>query len=118
MIDTKAKSCARTLASSLGGIAVGVGADYLAGDVKITLGSVVLALLLSPVVVPFGGKAVVPGFLASGFLLGGLLFWPVYIYLVWRSFAKRDSYDWLWILGWCAQGFFQIVHRLELVMSA
>jgi len=112
---------AALLLLTLTGIFVGVAADF-ASEVtydplnNISLQSVPLAVLLSPVVVPCCGRAV--RWLPELFLFGGLLFWPVWGVLAWRWLSKQRSVGLATVIVvWSAQGFFQILHRLAMMLS-
>ena len=106
------------LLCTLSGIGMGLMGDCLADGEALSPGHVLSALLLSPVAVTFGGKAVTLTQLSSAFLVGGLLFWPVYVLLSWLWLRRGTPWVWLVILLWCSQGFFQVVHRSWLIMSA
>jgi hypothetical protein len=99
------------------GVAFGVVADFVVGGVHVSLGDVALAVLLSPLVVTIGGRAVASSF-STVFLIGGLLFWPVWALLTWRWLVTRRMAFAVMIAMWSAQGFFQVLHRLAMVMSA
>lgn len=104
--------------STLIGICIGVVGDYTAGDdLSPSLKDVPVALLLSPLVVTLGGRTVTTTGLANAFLVGGLLFWPVYLVLAWLWLKRRVPWIWLAVILWCAQGFFQVLHRLAAIMS-
>jgi hypothetical protein len=58
------------------------------------------------------------GLASELFLVGGLAFWPVWTLLSWRWMKTRSAWVGATIVVWSAQGFFQLLHRLGLVMSA
>lgn len=57
------------------------------------------------------------GSLSTVFMVGGLLFWPVYALLA-RGWLKSGQ-PWVLMVTvlWCAQGFFKVVLRLLVIMS-
>lgn len=113
------------LACTLAGIALGLSGDFLASEDPIKFQDVKGALLLSPIAVTAGGGIVS---LAVGlpaalivlplFLLGGCSFWPVYALFAWLWLRKGVRWMWLGILLWTAQGYFMVVHRFWMLMSA
>lgn len=100
------------------GVGIGIMGDFLVGNIPISFGDIIISIVLSPFTVTFGGKAVTTTGLSSAFLIGGLLFWPIYALLA-RLWLRKGK---LWILivivVWCSQGFFQVVHRLHMILSA
>lgn len=102
---------------TLGGMVLGLVADVVAGGVELSPGNIVLAVIMSPLLAAFGGGAVSAA--GAAFQLGGLFFWPVWGLLGWR-WLKKEKTAWLaaLILAWSTQGFFQLLHRLAMVMSA
>ena len=103
---------------TVGGLLIGVVGDVVAGGVALSVDNVALAVVLSPILAAVGGRAVSIGN-PEVFLVGGILYWPIWGALAWR-WLRHDSSVWLalGILAWSAQGFFQLVHRLAMVMSA
>jgi hypothetical protein len=106
------------LLCTLTGMCVGLMGDHLAHGGALPPVDVLSALILSPLAVTFGGKAVTLTRFSNVFLVGGLLFWPVYVLLSWLWLKRGTPWVWLAILLWCSQGFFQVVHRFWLLMSA
>lgn len=106
-----------SLLSSLSGVCLGLAADFFRAG-QIPVADVVGAVLLSPIAVTIGGLAVSPPVLSVAFFLGGLAFWPAYILLL-RSWHRQGS-PWVCvaIFLWCAQGYYQAVHRFWVMMSA
>ena len=103
---------------TLSGLVLGLVGDAVAGGVDLSFGNLLLAVVMSPLLAVVGGGAVsLPG--SEAFLIGGLLFWPVWGLLAWR-WLKKERSVWLGalIVAWSTQGFFQITHRLAMVMSA
>ena len=113
---------------SLLGVAVGVLADLQSTEplsfpprsAAALVGDVLVALLFAPLVTTVGGFVAfrwLPLPLALLFGVFGWLFCPVYALLAWR-WLKTGALGWLLLLMfWCVQGFFQVLHRMELVMS-
>ncbi|CAM3274088.1 hypothetical protein G4177_14440 [Corallococcus sp. ZKHCc1 1396] len=104
---------------TLAGFSVGVWTDHLTGGVELEPGLVLLSLMFSPVMVPFAGRGLVleQEQLRLFFVISGLLFWPVYALLASR-WMKNGRIWMIWALvGWCALGFFQVVHKFEAAMS-
>lgn len=99
------------------GLTVGIAADFVVGGVPASVGDVVLAVVLSPLLAAVGGRAVDSSH-SSLFFIGGLLFWPVWALLAWRWFVTRQMPVAVMIALWSAQGFFQLLHRFAMVMSA
>lgn len=99
------------------GLAVGIAADFMVGGVPSSFGDVALAVVLSPLLAAIGGRAVDSSF-STGFFIGGLLFWPVWAFLAWRWFLNRQLPIVVMVAVWSAQGFFQLLHRFAMVMSA
>lgn len=103
--------------ATLTGVAFGVVADWIAGGVVVDAPRVAAAMFLSPVLVVVGGAMVdAPGW-EPAFTLIGLLFWPVYALLVWRWFRTSRPAFALLLAVWSSAGFFQLLHRLDCVMS-
>ncbi|MBK7858524.1 MAG: hypothetical protein IPJ65_07850 [Archangiaceae bacterium] len=100
------------------GVALGLVADALAGDVPMSTKTVTDALLLSPFAIPAGAGAVATGFGATVMLLGGFLFWPGLLVLAWRYLKAPHVATAVACAVWSTQGFFMIVHRTMLIMSA
>ncbi len=97
---------------TLGGMAIGISGDYFLSPAPFIVSDVLSALLLSPFVVTLGGSHVsIQGF-ETLFLIGGLLFWPVYFGLAvfWLRGGRLPFL--LLILPWTAQGFFEVSLRL------
>lgn len=99
------------------GLAVGIAADFAVGGVPSSFGDVALAVVFSPLLAAIGGRAVDSSF-STLFFIGGLLFWPVWAFLAWRWFRNRQLPVAVMIAVWSAQGFFQLLHRFAMVMSA
>ncbi|WNG22892.1 hypothetical protein F0U62_01755 [Cystobacter fuscus] len=113
---TRARALALFLAT-LGGIAMGVWGDFWRGDIAVSPGEILAAIVLSPLVVTFGGDAVAGTGRSDIFFFGGLLFWLGYALLV-RLWLKRGNPWWLiLVVLWCSQGFFLVVHRLHRMSS-
>ena len=105
------------LMATIAGIAVGLWGDHVAGGVEISTGRVAIAMLLSPVVVTVGGRAVDAPGLTIWFMMGGIAFWPGYLGLAWLWFRRGVPFLWILAFLWTCQGFFQLMHRLDQVMS-
>jgi hypothetical protein len=103
------------LGSSCAGVVVGIAADYHAGDVTISAERIAAGITLAPKVVTCGGDATTVG--GPAFFYGGLLFWPVYALLAWALVSKGRMWMSVLVFLWCSQGFFQLLHRLERIMS-
>jgi hypothetical protein len=99
---------------TLSGMILGLLADLFAGGMQFELTDVALAVAMSPLLATIGGGAV-----SSTFLVAGLLFWPGWAVLAWFWLGRRRS-AWVafLIVAWSTQGFFQLLHRLALVMTA
>ena len=118
-IGTRAKRLFVLTLCTFTGIGVGVSGDFATPHDPIAVGEVVDAILLSPIVVTFGGGgAGMRGAFVYVVFFAGLLFWPVYVGLAWLWVRKGWKWIALAILLWSAQGFFRVVHRMALVMSA
>lgn len=79
---------------------------------------VAMGLLFSPISVTFGGGMVeVPGNASRWFLVGGLLFWPLFALLAWRYGRTRSPALLVALFAWCCQGFVQIAIRFGGIMS-
>ncbi|WP_224245534.1 hypothetical protein [Hyalangium gracile] len=99
------------------GVVVGLIGD-LVGGLESPGSKILGALMLSPLLVTVGGFSVtVPG-LRWAFFIGGLVFWPVYFFSVWRWFRRPTWRGALFLTVWTAQGYFQLLHRMAVVMSA
>ena len=101
---------------TLGGVAIGILGDVFLSPEPFSFSNIVGGILFSPLIVTFGGGHVSIEGAKDFFLLGGLLFWPVYIGLavLWLKLESISSL--LLVLPWTAQAFFQIGLRLA-VMS-
>ena len=100
------------------GLALGFIGDAVAGEVDLRVSDLVAAVLMAPLLAVVGGRAV-SGPAAEAFVVEGLLFWPVWGLLAWWWLRKgRTALLAALIVLWSAQGFFQPLHRLGLVMSA
>jgi len=109
------------LVCTLAGVAVGLSADFLADVGPVSFDDVLAALLFSQLAVTVGGKAVPLGDLSglsTALLYGGLLFWPVYFLCAWQWIRWGTARLWLAIFLWSAQGFFHLVCRFNMLMSA
>ena len=106
------------LCSSLAGVGVGIAADFVLSSEPVRASYIPAACVLSPVLVTVGGKAVTVKWATDWFLLGGISFIPVYAVLMWVCIRR----PWIWVYPaaflWCCQGYFQLLHRLGMVMSA
>lgn len=109
------------LVSTLAGAAVGLLGDLAAAGEAFSLDDAWSAVLLAPFTVTCGGGLTAVGqanrSLGMALLVGGLLFWPVYILLARRALRTGTRWLWLLIFLWSTQGFFQVVHRLWAFMS-
>lgn len=103
---------------TLAGLIIGLMGDVASGGVDLSTSNLVGAIVLSPLLVVVGGLAVGEGVVSELFLIGGLIFWPVWALLSWRWLKLRSAWVGALIVLWSAQGFFQLLHRLALVMSA
>jgi hypothetical protein len=84
------------------------------------VGHFIGALILSPLAVPIGAAAAfdwMPHQLNLVVALFGLCFWPVYAVLAWRWMKTGAESVLIALVLWCVQGFFQVLHRLEVIMS-
>ncbi len=92
---------------TLGGVLIGISGDFFRSPAPVGFGDILAGILLSPLVVTFGGRQIsIPGL-----ELGGLLFWPVYLALaiLWLRTGRLPFL--LFVLPWAAQGFFQVGFR-------
>ena len=105
------------LVATLAGLAFGLLGDRIAGGVDLTLDRVLAAVVFSLVSVTFGGGCVDAPGLTVFFLMAGMLFWPVYAGLIWRWARTRKAWVGAVIFLWSCQGFFQLVHRFDGIMS-
>ena len=116
------------LFASLLGVTLGILADFTAAEplfspprsVGALAENVLAALLLSPILASMGGFMVfawMPPPLHMLFGLVGCLFWPVYALLAWRWMKTGELWLLIVLSLWCVQGFFRVLHRLEIVMS-
>ena len=101
---------------TLAGIAVGVLGDVLANE-AVSIGDVLAALTLSQLAVTLGGNVVPVGDLSGAFLVGGLVFYPVYGLLTWQWMRRGAAWLGLAVFLWTAQGFFHVVCRMRMVSS-
>ena len=99
------------------GVAAGLAGD-LDGPGSVTTGDMMTAVVLSPIVATFGGGAASYGGMRGLFIIGGFLFWPVYLVLAWSWIRRGCWWIMLVVPFWVAQGFFRLVHRMWLIMSA
>ena len=103
--------------SSAGGVLVGMSGDLL-GPMRFDACELLGALLMSPVLVTFGGEHVTIPWARSFFFCSGMAFLPGYVLLL--ALWLRKPFRWLYpiVFIWCAMGFFQLCHRLLPMMSA
>jgi hypothetical protein len=99
------------------GVALGFAGDLLDGR-DLSASQVGAALLLSPLAGWTGPIAVtVPG-LVLPLSIGAFLFLPVEVFLIVR-WRRRGNLRYLIVLcAWTAQAYFQMVHRMDVMMSA
>jgi hypothetical protein len=95
----------------------GVASDFAVGRAA-TAVEIRAAAVLSPLAIPFGTLGIDLPMGRVVFLVGGLLFWPLYGVLIWRILKAPRWWHWLALALWSAQGFFQIIHRLDAITSA
>ncbi|MHA7631227.1 hypothetical protein [Corallococcus sp. M7] len=100
------------------GAALGIAGDFLTADSPPPVHDVLNALVLAPVAITVGGTATTLPALTMPFLVGGLLFWPVLVVLARRWLRQGTVWVLPLLLLWCWQGFFQLVHRYWMIMSA
>ena len=107
----------RTLLCSVTGMCVGIVGD-LFGPEPFDIGAVLLAILGSPIVIPFGRTFPDSSTATLVFLLGGLAFFPVYFLLVCLCLRKPTACRYMAVVLWCAQGYFRAMHRLHYLPTA
>lgn len=119
--DGRDRRVAILLASTLAGIAVGLGGDFVADGTAAPLRDALGAILLAPFTVTCGGGVTAVGqadrSVGWALLFGGMMFWPVYVFLAYQWLKRGTRWLWFIIFLWCAQGFFQVVHRFWAFMS-
>jgi hypothetical protein len=99
-------------------IALAVLADAVTGEMAgVGLARVLQILLLSPVWVTFGGAAVAPAPTSWAFAIGGLLFWPGYVFLARRWLRQRRPMELLSIFLWTLQAYFHVFQRAEAMLG-
>ena len=96
---------------TLGGMAIGISGDYFLSPDPFRVSDVLAAILFSPLVVTLGGGHVTTQGFEPLFLIGGLLFWPIYFGLAICWLGRGWLACLLLILPWTAQGFFEICYR-------
>ena len=99
------------LLSTLAGVCVGVSADLL-GREEVTLGYSAAAMLIWPCMVTCGGGTVALESARYPLFLGGLAFIPGYVVLLLLCRRWPSVWTYVALSLWCAQGFFQLGHRL------
>ena len=104
------------LLGTFAGMCIGILGDFFTSE-PIHASDILSAILMSPIVVTVGGKAVTFKVVANVFFVGGLLFVPGYVLLLWLCLRRAASWASVGAFIWCAQGYFQVVHRLWAVMS-
>lgn len=100
------------------GVGVGIAGDLLdpaafeKPENAVSIGTVLVSILGSPAAIPLGAGAVTIQPLAPFLFGAGLVFYPVLATLA--VFWLRGGRRWLCvaIFLWCAQGFFQLLHRV------
>ena len=113
----KQRPKAALVVATLAGLLVGLSGDWLAGDIHVEFSDVIVAVLLSPILATVGGRAVTAPF-PTLWLVGGLLFVPCWVILARRWLSHRTISALIVITLWSAQGFYQPMHRLAMVLSA
>lgn len=103
------------LALTVAGIAMGVLGDVFTSPIPIDFGAIAAGIVLSPLVVTFGGGHVSIQGAEDLFFLGGLFFWPAYAALsfLWLRFGMIPPL--VFVLPWTAQGFFEIGLRMAVL---
>ena len=101
---------------SSAGVLVGVSGDLL-GPMRFDAYDILGSVLMWPVLVVFGGNHVTIPWVRDFCVFGGLAFMPGHIVLL--VFCLLRAYRWTYVGAflWCAQGFFQLCHRLPPIMS-
>lgn len=100
------------------GVGVGLAGNLVDADgISFAPGAIATALVLSPLAAMVGSQNVSFPFLHLPLAIGGLLFVPVEVLLlVWWKRSGRRAILFLTVL-WTAQAYFQILHRLEVLLS-
>jgi hypothetical protein len=99
---------------TLAGLTIGLMGDVAAGGRDLlSADNICAAILFAPLLAIVGG-----GVVSKLFLIGGVLFWPIWSFLACRWTTDRNPVAGALIVAWSGQGFFQLIHRLGLVMSA
>ncbi len=99
------------------GAGLGIAADFVAGGVDLKANELIAAVIMSPLAIAAGGFAVEPPFLGPYCVIGGLLFVPGYALLTWRWRKSPSVVGFAAVFVWCFQGYFELLHRFESMMS-
>ena len=100
------------------GIGLGIAADFAVGAPLESMPPILATLLLWPVAVTVAGAATPLEALRPALLVGGILFPPVYGLLTWKWLTSGHRWALVALGAWTAQGFFQLLHRVEVLLSA
>ena len=105
------------LLNSCAGVVAGISGDLL-GPERFDAFDFLSSIPLWPIAVTLGGWHVTIPWANRIFLVGGLAFLPVYIFLLVLCLRKPSSSRYICVSLWCAQGFFQLYHRVLPFMAA
>ena len=116
--DIMRRRLGQLFAVTFTGIGIGVFGEVFFAPPPFETEDVIWGIIFSPISVTVGGRAVSIDTFDSIFLIGGILFWPVYLglsigFVRWGNRVLLAA-----ILFWTAQGFFQIGLRWAMIMSA
>ena len=104
------------LLNSCAGVVAGISGDLL-GPERFGALDLLNSLSVWPMAVTFGGWFVTIPWARRMFMVGGLAFLPVYIFLLVLCLRKPSSWHYVCVSLWCAQGFFQLCHRASTMMG-